>query len=58
VVRCTRAEAAKPARRQGDGPCRVTVEVAICDTCGARSLDPSVDMIFDEAFQREYKKLK
>jgi len=38
--------------------CRVTIEVAICDKCGTRSLDPSADRIFDEAFQREYDKLK
>ncbi len=38
--------------------CRVTIEVGICDRCGARSLDPAADKIFDEAFQREYDKLK
>ena len=38
--------------------CRVTLEVAICDTCGTRSLDASAEKIFDEAFQREYDKLK
>jgi hypothetical protein len=38
--------------------CRVTIEVAVCDRCGARSLDPAADAIFDEAFQREYNKLK
>ena len=38
--------------------CRVTIEVAVCDRCGARSLDPAADRIFDEAFQREYDKLK
>ena len=38
--------------------CRVTIEVGICDRCGARSLDPAAERIFDEAFQREYDKLK
>ena len=38
--------------------CRVTLEVAICDTCGTRSLDASAEKIFDEAFQREYDRLK
>jgi hypothetical protein len=38
--------------------CRVTIEVAICDKCGTRSLDANADGIFDEAFRREYDKLK
>ncbi len=38
--------------------CRVTIEVGICDRCGARSLDPTADQIFEHAFRREYDKLK
>ena len=37
--------------------CRVMVLVGVCDHCGARSFDPDIDEILDEAFQREYNKL-
>jgi hypothetical protein len=37
--------------------CRAMILVGVCDSCGARSLEPGVDKIFDEAFQREYNKL-
>jgi hypothetical protein len=36
--------------------CRVTVSTGVCDVCHAKSVDPGVDKIFDEAFQREYDK--
>jgi hypothetical protein len=34
--------------------CRVAVSIGFCDVCEARSVDPGVDKIFDEAFQHEY----
>jgi len=34
--------------------CRAAVAVGICDHCGAGSLEPGADKIFDEAFRREY----
>jgi hypothetical protein len=37
--------------------CRVTVLVATCDNCRAKSTDPDAQKIFDEAFKREYDKL-
>jgi hypothetical protein len=38
--------------------CRATILVGMCDHCGARSLDQGAEKILDEAFQREYDKLK
>jgi len=38
--------------------CRVTILVGICDHCHVKSLDPGSDKILDEAFQREYDKLR
>jgi hypothetical protein len=36
---------------------RVAIPIAICDRCDARySLDPEIDKILDDAFQREYDK--
>ena len=37
--------------------CRVTTLIGTCDNCHAKSFDPGIDKIFDEAFQREYDKL-
>jgi hypothetical protein len=34
-----------------------TIEVRICEFCGAKSFGPGVDQILDEAFRREYDKL-
>jgi hypothetical protein len=36
---------------------RVTLMIDVCDHCHAKSRDPGVDEILDEAFQREYDKL-
>jgi hypothetical protein len=36
--------------------CRVTVSIGVCDVCDAKSVNPGVDKIFDEAFRREYDK--
>ena len=38
--------------------CRVTILVGTCDNCRVKSLDPGSDKILDEAFQREYDKLR
>jgi hypothetical protein len=37
--------------------CRVTILIGTCDRCGAKSLDPGSDKIFDEAFKQAYDKL-
>jgi len=38
--------------------CRVTVLVGTCNNCHVKHLDPGSDKILDEAFQREYDKLR
>jgi hypothetical protein len=38
--------------------CRVTILIGACDNCCVKSLDPGSDKIFDEAFRREYDKLR
>jgi hypothetical protein len=36
---------------------RVAIPIAVCNQCDARySLDPEIDKILDDAFQREYDK--
>jgi hypothetical protein len=37
---------------------RAMLKVGVCDHCGGRSTEPGDDRILDEAFQREYAKLK
>ena len=38
--------------------CRVTILIGTCDNCRVKSLDPGSNKILDEAFQREYDKLR
>jgi hypothetical protein len=52
VMNFTQASSKGPIR------CRAAILVGMCDNCGARSLDRGVDKILEEAFQREYGKLK
>jgi hypothetical protein len=37
---------------------RVTILIGTCDNCRVKSLDPGSNKILDEAFQREYDKLR
>jgi hypothetical protein len=37
--------------------CRVMILMGTCDSCGAKSLDPGSDKIFEEAFKQSYDKL-
>ena len=37
--------------------CRVEIETGICDRCGARTLPTDADRIFDEEFERQYRRL-
>jgi len=37
--------------------CTVELPVGTCDNCGSRILQPDSDALFNEAFQREYRKL-
>jgi len=38
--------------------CQAAVAVSVCNHCGASSLEPGADKIFDEAFQRQYAALR
>jgi C4-type Zn-finger protein len=37
--------------------CRLTVTLGICDNCGWRDWDESMEAMIDEAVRREYDKL-
>jgi hypothetical protein len=37
--------------------CRVALSMGTCDNCGAKTLEPESNEIFDAAFRREYDKL-
>lgn len=37
--------------------CRAAIMTGVCDNCQSRVVDQGADKIFDDAFQREYKKL-
>ncbi len=38
--------------------CRTTILIGTCNNCHVKHLDPGSDKILDEAFQREYEKLR
>jgi hypothetical protein len=38
--------------------CRATILIGTCNNCHVKQLDPGSDKILDEAFQREYDKLR
>jgi hypothetical protein len=38
--------------------CHVMVLIGTCEACGAKSLDPGSTKILDDAFQKEYAKLR
>jgi hypothetical protein len=42
---------------KGDVVCRVTVPIAICAECGARSWDKAAEAIIEEEVKREVDKL-
>jgi hypothetical protein len=57
VIRQKRDVAFRQWSDKGYIHCRVTIPIDICDRCHANySLDPGIDKIFDDAFQREYDK--
>jgi hypothetical protein len=43
---------------KGYVPCRVTVMAGTCEVCGAKSVLPGSDKIFDQAFRRGYAQLE
>ena len=43
---------------QGFVHCQVTLMMGVCDHCQASTPAPGADKIFDDAFQREYNRLK
>jgi hypothetical protein len=38
--------------------CRVTILIDTCNNCHRKYLEPGADKVLDEAFQREYDKLR
>ena len=38
--------------------CRVTILIGTCNNCHRKYLEPGADKVLDEAFQREYDKLR
>jgi hypothetical protein len=38
--------------------CEAMIMVHVCESCGMQWLDDGADQIMDEAFQREYRKLR
>ena len=42
---------------KGFVPCRVALLAGTCEACGANSVLPGSDEIFDKAFRRGYAKL-
>jgi hypothetical protein len=47
----------RQASDKGYVQCGVQIEMGVCEECGARTLPPDSDRIFDEEFQRQYRKL-
>jgi len=38
--------------------CRATILIGTCNNCHRKYLEPGADKVLDEAFQREYDKLR
>jgi hypothetical protein len=58
VIRRMEAMAFRQSSDKGYVRCDVTVLIGTCEACGAKSLDPGSTKMLDEAFQREYAKLR
>lgn len=42
---------------KGTVQCSAALSVGTCDTCGAKTLEPGSEQIFEAAFRRAYDKL-
>ena len=58
VLKRMEAMAFRQSSDKGYVRCEVTVLIGTCEACGAKSLDPGSTKLLDEAFQREYAKLR
>lgn len=58
VLKRTEDMAFRQSSDKGYVRCQVMVSIGTCEACGAKSLDPGSSKILDEAFQREYAKLR
>jgi hypothetical protein len=58
VLKRMEAMAFRQSSDKGYVRCEVTVSIGTCEACGAKSLDPGSTKLLDEAFQREYAKLR
>jgi hypothetical protein len=58
VLKRMEAMAFRQSSDKGYVRCEVTVLIGTCEACGAKSLDPSSTRILDDAFQKEYAKLR
>ena len=58
VLKRMEAMAFRQSSDKGYVRCDVTVLIGTCEACGAKSLDPGSTKLLDEAFQREYAKLR
>jgi hypothetical protein len=58
VLKRMEAMAFRQSSDKGYVRCEVTVPIGTCEACGAKSLDPGSTKLLDEAFQREYAKLR
>ena len=58
VIQRMEAMAFRQSSDKGYVRCQVTVLIGTCEACGAKSLDPGSTKLLDEAFQREYAKLR
>ena len=47
----------RQASDKGYVQCRVEIETGVCDRCGTRMLPADADRIFDEEFERQYRRL-
>jgi len=58
VIKRMESMAFRQASDKGYIHCRVMIMTGTCDGCHTKLIDPGADRIFDEAFRREYDKLR
>lgn len=58
VIQRMEAMAFRQSSDKGYVRCHVRILIGTCEACGAKSLGPGSTKVLDEAFQREYAKLR